>query len=122
MNENELIKKLAILLSLFENRPHHLSKYLIENYALNDEFLEKIFNSKKIDYVSKYGFDKNFNSISELNEAYYSIINDIDNKNKKKLEIELNNKLKFLISKERYEEAARVKDYMERHKIKINIK
>jgi|APCry1669189665_1035243.scaffolds.fasta_scaffold01239_7 hypothetical protein len=115
----ESYQNLLIVLKLFQNRPHHLSKFLIENKALNPDFLEKITDSDKLSDMAKNGIKDNylhFNSISEMKNYYTSLIDDLENLKKKKtkeeLEIELNQKLKLAIEREDYDAASRIRDYM----------
>jgi len=112
-------QNLLIVLKLFQNRPHHLSKFLIENKALNPDFLDKITDSDKLSDMAKNGIKDNylhFNSISEMKKYYSSLIDDLENLKKKKtkeeLEIELNQKLKSAIESEDYDAASRIRDYM----------
>ena len=116
---DESYQNLLIVLKLFQNRPHHLSKFLIENNALNPEFLDKITDSDKLSDMAQNGIKDNylhFNSISEMKKYYSSLIDDLENLKKKKtkeeLEIEINQKLKSAIERENYEEASRIRDYM----------
>lgn len=119
-NKDDIYKKLITLLKLFKNRPYHLAKYLIENSAFNKEFIEHLLSSKKINDLSEVDMDitKNFTSISEMEDFYTSLINDIDVKNEKEVEEKLNTKLNDLILKEKYEDAAKLRDYMKRNNIK----
>ena len=116
---DESYQNLLIVLKLFQNRPHHLSKFLIENNALNPDFLDKITDSDKLSDMAQNGIKDNylhFNSISEMKKYYSSLIDDLENLKKKKtkeeLEIEINQKLKSAIERENYEEASRIRDYM----------
>lgn len=115
---NQDIKILIRLLKLFENRPYHLSKYLLDNNALTDDFLKNLRDSKKISNLNLEE-TRNFTSISQMEDFYTSLINDIEEKSEKDIENELNEKLKNLIRKEKYEEAAKLRDYMIRNDIKI---
>lgn len=119
-NNEETYKKLITLLKLFKNRPYHLAKYLLDNSALNDDFINHLLESKKISDLSDIDIDivKNFTSISQMEDFYTSLINDIEGKNEKEVEKELNKKLNNLIIKENFEEAAKVRDYMKRNGIK----
>lgn len=120
MDNNEIQKKLITLLKLFKNRPYHLAKYLLDNSALSEEFTKQLLESKKISNLSETDMEiiKNFTSISQMEDFYTSLINDIEGKNEKEIEKELNKKLNSLISKEKYEDAARIRDYMRRNGIK----
>jgi len=135
MENEELYRSLVILLKMFKNRPYHLAKYLVENSALTDEFIRKIKNSDKLKELNDD--DKSseqkllpvpvpvyFVDISQMENFYNSFIDDIQQLSKQKgieeITKELNNKLDDLIKKEKYEEAARVRDYMTRNNIKRN--
>lgn len=122
MNNNEIHKRLITLLKLFKNRPYHLAKYLLDNSALNEDFTKHLLESKKISDLSETDMEivKNFTSISQMEDFYTSLINDIEGKNEQEIEKELNKKLNNLISKEKYEEAAKIRDYMKRNGIKRN--
>ena len=116
-NEN-LYRNLVILLKMFKNRPFHLAKYLIDNNAFNNEFIKKIIDND----LKEDNNDKNFTSISKMNDFYNSLIDEPkrigEPKDKKEIEIELNKKLESLIEEEKYEYAAILRDYMERNNIK----
>ena len=118
-NENDLREKLIFLLKIFNGRPYHLAKYLIDNNAFSDKFINNIIKSKKI---LNTNHPVNFNSIKELEDYYISLVNDIDNSNKEETEKKLNIKIKKLIDLEDYEEASKLRDYMKRKNIKINDK
>ena len=121
-------KNLLVVLKLFQNRPHHLTKFLIENNALDSKFLEKINDSEKLTDMDKTGIRDNilhFNSINEMKNYYKSLMDDLEylkeRKTKEELGIELNQKLKNALKSENYEEASRIRDYMEFNNIKRNI-
>jgi hypothetical protein len=112
-------ENLLVVLKLFQNRPHHLTKFLIENKAINPDFLSKISDSDKLSDMAKNGIKDNFlhfNTISEMKRYYSSLIDDLENlkrkKTKEELSIEINQKLKDAIENENYEEASRIRDYM----------
>jgi cysteinyl-tRNA synthetase len=112
-------ENLLVVLKLFQNRPHHLTKFLIENKAINSDFLSKISDSDKLSDMAKNGIKDNylhFNTISEMKRYYSSLLDDLENlkrkKTKEELTMELNQKLKDAIEKENYEEASRIRDYM----------
>ena len=116
---SESYQNLLVVLKLFQNRPHHLTSFLIENKALNSDFLEKISDSQKLSNMAKNGIKDNFlhfNSISEMKKYYQSLLDDLENlknlKTKEELELELNEKLQKAIQTENYEEASRIRDYM----------
>lgn len=120
MENNDIYKNLVTLLKLFKNRPYHLAKYLTDNSALNKEFIKNVLNSEKLDELSKKdNLIVSFNSISQMEDFYSSLVdfNTLD-KTPEELEEELNLKLNKFIQEEKYEEAANLRDYMKRKKIK----
>jgi hypothetical protein len=120
MND-DTYKKLVTLLKLFKNRPYHLGKYLLDNNALNKDFIKTVLNSDKLNELSNNeNLIINFNSIGQMEEFYSSLVdlNNLDNKTQDQIEEELNLKLNKLIEDEKYEEAANLRDYMKRKKIK----
>lgn len=128
MNEEELYQKLVILLKLFKNRPYHLAKYLIDNAALNKAFINKISKSSKLDEFLQNEDKINsflpvyFSNINQMQDFYESLLEEIKNlqKTKSKEDIieNLNHKLDELIKEERFEEAAKLRDYMLKNSIK----
>lgn len=124
----ESYQNLLVVLKLFQNRPHHLTNFLIENKAINPDFLEKITDSDKLSDMANNGIKDNylhFNSISEMKKYYKSLLDDLEGlknrKTKEELEIELNEKLQTAIQNENYEEASRIRDYMRVNNISKNI-
>jgi hypothetical protein len=116
----DIYKKLVTLLKLFKNRPYHLAKYLIDNKALNKDFIKTVLNSSKLEDISNNeDLLVNFNSIEQMEEFYSSLVdlNNLDNKTPEQITEELNLKLDNLIDNEKYEEAANLRDYMKRKKI-----
>jgi hypothetical protein len=119
---------------MFKNRPYHLAKYLVENSALTDDFINKIKNSDKLKEISDE--EKNdqkflpapvpvyFVDISQMENFYNSLTDDIKSLSKEKsieqITKELNEKLDKCIKGEKYEDAARIRDYMDRNGIKRN--
>lgn len=121
---SESYQNLLVVLKLFQNRPHHLTSFLLENKALNSDFLEKLTDSQKLSDMATNGIKDNylhFNSISEMKKYYQSLLDDLENlknlKTKEEIEIELNEKLKKAIENERYEDASRIRDYMKANNI-----
>lgn len=123
--EERIYKNLLTILKLFQNRPYHLAKYLIENEALNLDFLEKIKNSQKLNKINNEQEDNSiqaiyFIDISHMKDFFNSFTdNNYDDMFTKKSDdvTELNNKLDRLIREEKYEEAARIRDYMQKNNI-----
>jgi hypothetical protein len=121
-------QNLINFLKLFKNRPYHLAKYLIDNSALTDKFLSSLSNSSSLSKISEDEESNltkpiNFISISQMEDFYSSLLDEKDyEKTHKELEIEMNNKLDSLIEQEKYEEAAHLRDWMKRKKLKRNSK
>lgn len=112
-------RNLITLLKLFKNRPYHLSKYLLDNSALNKEFLKKIDKSFKLNELSnKYSnLDlDSFNSLTQMDDFYNSLLEEMHeivlHDKSVNLSKSLNERLDFLIRDEKYEEAAAIRDYM----------
>lgn len=110
---------------MFKNRPFHLAKYLIDNSALKDDFLAKLSNSEKLKEFSEDDELKSKNlflDINQMNDYYNSLTDDIKKigatKNPEEIAEALNQKLESLIIDEKYEDAARLRDYMFRNNIK----
>ena len=117
-NEN-LYKNLVTFLKMFKNRPYHLAKYLIENSALQREFIKKISDNEKLNTLSKD--DKNttpiyFTEINKMNDYYNSFIDELkylnENKSLEEIEKDMNLRLENFLKEEKYEDAARLRDYM----------
>jgi excinuclease UvrABC helicase subunit UvrB len=132
MENEELYRSLVIMLKMFKNRPYHLAKYLVENSALTEDFIKKIKNSDKLKEMNEDEKSSEqkllpvpvpvyFVDISQMENFYNSFIDDIKQLSKEKsieeITKDLNKKLDDLIKQEKYEEAARVRDYMMRNNI-----
>jgi hypothetical protein len=118
-------KNLLTLLRIFKNRPNHLSKFLLENKALTDDFLKKIENNDKLSNInpSKIGDGHfYFSNISEMKSYYTSLVEDLDLMKTKRDRETLKKDLQEMINKalleEDYEEAARIRDFMISNKLK----
>ena len=127
MENEDLYRNLVILLKMFKNRPYHLSKYLIENSALTPEFIKKVSENGKLTNLSEEQDDKSkqpiyFLDIGKMNDYYSSFADDIKllekGKTPAEIEADLNERLDKLLFEEKYEDAARVRDYMVKNKIK----
>jgi cysteinyl-tRNA synthetase len=122
MNNSEL--NLVNLFKLFKNRPHHLTRFLLDQDALKDNFLKKINNNSKLSNLDSADINEYFNSIDDMKDHYSLYINDVEiskrKKTKEELIEELNLKIKESIELENYEEAARIRDYMIRNNLKKN--
>jgi cysteinyl-tRNA synthetase len=122
MNNSEL--NLVNLFKLFKNRPHHLTRFLLDQDALKDNFLKKINNNSKLSNLDSADINEYFNSIDDMKDHYSLYVNDVEiskrKKTKEELIEELNLKIKESIELENYEEAARIRDYMIRNNLKKN--
>ena len=116
-------KNLITLLKLFKNRPYHLAKYLIDNQAFSQEFLDKLRKSDRLNQLQNSDFESQyFYNISQMEDFYNSLLEEVSKMSKvkstKEITEELNKKLNDLIIQEKFEEAAQLRDYM----LKIRIK
>lgn len=124
MENEELYRNLVIFLKMFKNRPYHLAKQLIENGALTKDFIKKISENPKLNEINDDRSDDSrlpviyFADINKMNEYYNSLSEENRSKKPEEIEREMNLKLEALIEQEKYEEAARLRDYMIRNKIK----
>ena len=125
---DKIYRNLVLLLKMFKNRPNHLAKFLLDNSSFNKKFLDKIMSSVKLNELDQKELDKiaeefenqTMYDINEINERFQTII--VNEKNNKQtteeIEKELNDRLVKALSDERYEDAARIRDYMTKHNIK----
>ncbi len=106
--------KLIKLLTIFKNRPNHLAKFLIDNSAFNKPFVNRVLKSKL-----EMDDDMYIDNISKMDDIYNSILDDMKStKTDDEIENELNLKMLELIKSEKYEEAAKLRDYMSKNLIK----
>ena len=124
MENEDLYRNLVILLKMFKNRPYHLSKYLIDNEAFTKEFMKKIAENGKLADLGQEEKPKGpvyFLDIGKMND-YYASPSDANTPktthSPEEVEAYLNAKLDSLIDEEKYEAAARLRDYMAKNKIK----
>ena len=120
-------KNLVCFLRLYQNRYHHLSKYLIENNCLSQEFIENIKSSKKLsDLSQKYELQElpniYFSNFKEMNKFFDNLSTNynFEGADTEKISEQLNSKLEELLKNERYEEAIKIRDYMIQNNIKRN--
>lgn len=118
-------KKFILFLEMFQNRPHHLARFLLENNILNVDFLKKLSDNTSLNHITDINKMKEevyFKNITEMKKYYKSIIYPIDEERDKmtseEWEIEINNRLRVSIDRENYEESCRLRDYMKKHNIK----
>lgn len=134
-NDDILYRHLLILIKLFKNRPNHLTKYLLDNDALNSRFIKLISDSKKLSEIYKknegniegnISINTYLMDIAQMND-YFSEMTEIISKDRDRKSIseiteELNNKLDILLSQEKYEDAIELRDYMIINNIQRNKK
>jgi len=124
MENEDLYRNLVILLKMFKNRPYHLAKYLIENDSLTDDFMKKISENGKLSDIGKEEESQKpvyFLDIGKMNDYYSSLSEDGVSKSTKsseETEAYMNQRLDSFIKEEKYEDAARLRDYMAKNKIK----
>lgn len=116
--KEEFYKRLLNLIKLFKNRPYHLTKYLIDNAALDKNFIEKLMKNKSLDEVKL--LPPHFDNVNQMNDYFNSLLLDFDPEKEsiEQLTEKLNQKLDQLLKDELYEEAIRVRDYMNSKNIK----
>lgn len=124
MENEDLYRNLVILLKMFKNRPYHLAKYLIENDSLTEDFMKKVSENGKLSDIGKEEESSKpvyFLDIGKMNDYYSSLSDDSMPKSSKtdeETEAYMNQRLDAFIKEEKYEEAARLRDYMSKNKIK----
>lgn len=129
-NNENLYRNLVILLKIFKNRPNHLAKYLIDNAAFTDDFINNIINSDKLNKMNPNEAQSYFSESLNLDAPYFSDyeqMNDYYNdmmvqdlkqlQDPSKIEEELNQKLNGYLEDEDYEKAIKLRDYMKRNNV-----
>lgn len=121
MSEHDKIyHNLVKLLKLFQNRPNHLAKYLVDNMAFNDIFLKLLMESEKLNDLEPSNLPI-FKDIEEMND-YYNVFDEnykSKKRNPSKIKEDLSKKLEECIRLEKYEDAIRIRDYMIKMGFKI---
>lgn len=121
MDNENLYKNLVLLIKMFKNRPHHLAKYLIDNSALTENFINAVEENARLKKTDMSDDSRlpviYFADINQMNEYYNSLTEENKTKSPEEVEKSINEKLKSLIEEERYEDAARLRDYMQKNKI-----
>lgn len=120
MEYNNFDKNLIILLNIFKDRPNHLIQFLIENDAFKEAFKKKVNNSNKLNSLKDFDSNKmDFNDFTEMNMFFSELMD--GEKTKISVEKEMNNKLFKLLYEEKYETAAKLRDYMKKNNLKIKL-
>jgi hypothetical protein len=101
VRREDKIESLANLIRLFGGRHNHLAKFLVDNGAVSDAFIRRID-------CSALENKSDFSSISELEGYYASALGS----EVPVAEVDLTERLARLIEEEKYEDAARLRDYM----------
>ena len=116
---NSMLLHLIILLKMFNDRPNHLARYLLEHDAFTDIFMDKLTKSEILSKFSTIQTEHTpipfFTDIKSMEDYYSSLVN---NKIDQNIIDDLNLKLASALIEERYEDAAEIRDYM----IKIGVK
>ena len=125
-NNEQLYRNLLSILKEFKNRPYHLAKYLIENDAFTDKFIQKLIESERLNEISNDSDNSKsvvkaiyFVDISQMSDYFNSFTSGKSKtKSIRSLTKELNSKLDQCLKEEKYEDAIRIRDYMNKHNIK----
>tara|TARA_R110000772_G_scaffold43995_7_gene101280 strand:- start:2159 stop:2536 length:378 start_codon:yes stop_codon:yes gene_type:complete len=125
MDYNKFEYNLVLLLKLFNNRPNHLAKYLIDNDSLTKDFEDLVTNSDNLNNTLSSGNQLDFSSYDEMHIYFNKLIGDnsVENQSEPDPELskELNLQLFNLLNIEKYEDAVKLRDYMMKKNIKIII-
>jgi excinuclease UvrABC helicase subunit UvrB len=107
-------KKLSNFLNFFINRPNHLAKYLMDNDALNKEFLNRIASVDLQEISESKMNEVYFLDINQMNIFFKNLLNKekYPDSNNEDLIKELEKELQKSILEERYEDAIRIRDYL----------
>jgi hypothetical protein len=122
-NKEQLYRNLIVLFKLFGGRPLHLAKYLIENDALDKQFIDKITNNDKLSEMNESESEAltkaiYFLDISHMKDYFNSMLDESSKiESKRDMTKELNEKLDKFIKEEKFEDAIRVRDYMSKNNI-----
>ncbi len=106
MNKQEKYELVAALLARFDSKRWLLSKFLVDNDAISDSFLKSI-NTESLSEEPPL-----FHDLTQLNDYLNRLI---DNQSAVK-RIDLEKKLLELLEEERYEEAAKLRDWLKKTK------
>lgn len=109
-------KSLANFLKFFINRPNHLARYLLENDAIDQKFLNTLEINKSLTEELSSKMNVHFIDINQMNTFFKSLISNKYSKKKdfEDLKTELEKELNVCIMEERYEDAIRIRDYLKK--------
>lgn len=122
-NKEQLYRNLIVLFKLFNGRPLHLAKYLMENDAFDKNFIDKITNNDKLSEMNEGESESltkaiYFLDISHMKDYFNSMLDESSKvESKRDMTKELNEKLDKFIKEEKFEDAIRIRDYMEKNNI-----
>ena len=120
MDYDKFDKNLILLLNIFSDRPNHLIQFLLENDAFKQAFKNRVIKSDKLNSLKDFDSNKmDFADFTEMNDFFSKLMD--NKKSKKSIEKEMNEKLFEMIYNEDYENAAKLRDYMNKIKIKIKL-
>jgi hypothetical protein len=116
-----LLDKLFNFFNMFGDKKHLMIKYMLDNNIFNESFIESILNNSNFNNSVDV---PNFNRIEDIFPFYNTLLDDFDNSGDTPEDISynLNNKLDEYISKDMFEEAIRLRDYMKKNNIDRIIK
>lgn len=118
-NQSE-VANLVMILKIFNDQPHNLAQFLLENNAITSVFRKKLKDSQSLSKMSKSGFnfeEFNFNNIEQMKNYYESLLSD-DNGSIEDAIVDINDKLKNALLLEDYESAIRYRDRLKKLKKK----
>lgn len=126
-DKDDLYNRLVKILATFSSKPYILAKMLVEMDLLSSEMKNMLLNNKNLDTIEPDDVDKyKFNNINDMNNYYLNIItgkyklsNNDEIEDIESITKEYNRRLSLLVNEEKYEEAAKLKKYMDKHSIKI---
>jgi len=113
MESKKLNRNLITLLKIFNKHPNMFINFLYKNNAFTETFKKKI---SKVVIKDK----SNFIDIEKMLEYYLHLLDDQEINITDKCKV-WNNKLYQAITEQRFEDAAKIRDYMNKKKYKILI-
>lgn len=112
-NNENFSKNFVKLIKIFKSHPFMFLHFLESNNAIKQDFKNKLTKSLIKD-------KENFTDIDKMLKYYLTLL-DTKNKPQEDSELDFNKKLFYLLSEQKYEEAAKLRDIMIKKNFKINI-
>jgi len=106
MNKQDKYELMAALLARFDNKRWLLSKFLVDNDAISENFLKSL----NTEYLSEE--PPLFHDLTQLNDY----LNRLIDKQCAIKSVDLEKKLIELLEEEKYEEAAKLRDWIKKTK------